>query len=30
MLGVFVNAMVVLILGLLGAFIGEKFPVRIQ
>lgn len=30
MLGVFVNAIAVLILGLLGAFIGEKFPVRIQ
>lgn len=30
MLGVFVNAMAVLILGLLGSFLGERFPVRIQ
>ena len=30
MLGVFVNAIAVLILGLLGAFVGERFPVRIQ
>lgn len=30
MLGVFVNTIAVLILGLLGAFVGEKFPVRIQ
>lgn len=30
MLGVFVNSIAVLVLGLLGAFIGEKFPVRIQ